>query len=167
MELYGSRGRDAWDLLARALAASRGIAPLPRVARTEDGKPWFPSRPELRFSLSHSGPLALVALSDRPVGVDIEQIRPRRAGLPRYALTAEELARYEALGGDWPAFYALWTRREAWCKYTGLGLQRSWGVAPGPARYGAYAGDGWRAAVCGEEDPPRTIVWLDGEEGAR
>ena len=167
MELYGSRRGDAWALLAQALAVSRGIGSLPPVARTETGKPWFPDRPELRFSLSHSGPLALVALSGHPVGVDVELIRPRRAALPRYALTAEELVRYEALGGDWPAFYALWTRREAWCKYTGLGLQRSWGVAPGPARYGSYGGDGWRAAVCGEEAPPQTIVWIDGEEAAR
>lgn len=153
-----------YALLSQAVATEYGLAPLPEVARTEAGKPYFPALPQLHFNISHTKGLILCALSDRPVGVDIETVRPRRASLPRFALSQEEYRRYEALGGDWSAFYILWTQKEAWCKYTGLGLQALWGQAP-PSHlyYGTYTGDTWRAAVCGEEPAPTSILWLEGD----
>ena len=165
MKLYGTRGGSGTALLARAVYLAYGLAPLPPVERTETGKPFFPQHPKLFFNLSHSGPLVLCALSARPVGVDIEVIKPRRAALPRQALTEDEYRRYLALGEDWPAFYTLWTRKEAWCKYSGLGLAEQWGkTPPDHEHYRSYAGDGWRAAVWGEEAPPEHITWLKGED---
>lgn len=164
LTLYGALNCPARPLLAWALAQEYGLTSLPPLARTPLGKPYFPDRPDLEFSLSHSGRLTLCALSARPVGVDIEQIRPRGASLPRYALTAAEYARFQAAGGDWPAFYTLWTRKEAWCKYTGQGLRRQWGQAP-PEEGGfvrTYAGPDWRASVWGEEEPPENIHWKEG-----
>jgi 4'-phosphopantetheinyl transferase len=62
----------------------------------------------LRFNLSHSGGLALVAVAwAREVGVDVERIVPDRHP---------------------PSFYAAWTRHEALVKCHGVGL-----VAPLPA----------------------------------
>ena len=163
MKLYGGTKCPTLDFLERVLQTEYGISPLPEVARTELGKPWFPALPEIQFSISHSKALILCALSDRPVGVDIEDIRPRRDHLPQYALTKEEFQTYQALGGDWPAFYGLWTKKEAWCKYTGQGLRPLWGqTPPEDLHYGAYTGDGWRAAVCGEEEAPSQIIWLEG-----
>lgn len=161
VKLYGAKNCSSTDLLSWVLAAEYGISPLPEVARTEEGKPYFPSLPALCFNLSHTGPYILCAVSSKPVGVDIEQLRPRRDSLPRYAFTQEEYAQYEALGGDWPAFYTLWTRKEAWCKYTGEGLRRSWGTAPPVSGlcFGTYNGTDWRAAVCGEEAAPTEIIW--------
>ena len=54
--------------------ALHGISPLPRVARTEKGKPYFPDFPNLHFSLSHTNGASLCALSDSLVGVDIEPV---------------------------------------------------------------------------------------------
>ena len=166
LTLYGALDCPAQDLLAWALAQSFGLSPLPALARTPLGKPYFPQRPDLQFSLSHSGPLVLCALSSRAVGVDIEQIRPRGQALPRYALTAEEYAQFQAQGGDWPAFYNLWTRKEAWCKYTGQGLRPLWGqTPPGDGLFfRTYAGPHWRASVCGEEEPPAEILWKEGSQ---
>lgn len=87
----------------------------------------------LRFNLSHSGGLALIAVCDgREVGVDVERIRSRR-----------------------PAeFYAAWTRREALAKCDGGGL-----LAPLPdaaiAVSAIDAGPGFAAsvAVAGGELP--------------
>lgn len=164
MKLYGSTKCPTQDFLARVLEIEYGISPLPTLARTELGKPYFPALPQIQFSISHSKSLILCALSERPVGVDIEDIRPRRDPLPRYALTKEEFSRYQAMGGDWPAFYALWTRKEAWCKYTGQGLKHLWGqTPPEDLHYGTYTGEGWRAAVCGEEKAPGEIIWLEGD----
>ena len=46
---------DAWALLERALT-DRGLEQMPAVERAPGGKPYFPDRPGLCFSLSHSGP---------------------------------------------------------------------------------------------------------------
>ena len=160
MKLYAARNLDAYALLTWALR-QQGLFSCPSIARTPNGKPWFPDCPGQHFSLSHSGKLCFCALSDRPVGADIELIRPRNDSLPRYALTDREYARYETLGGNWPAFYTLWTRKEAWCKYTGEGLSGAWGADPREdgLYYRSYLGADWRAAVCGEEPPPAEIIW--------
>ena len=127
LRLYGGTNLTPQALLSWALAKSFQIQELPEIGRTEHNKPYFPTLPGLHVNWSHSGPFVLCALGNAPVGVDIEVIRPRTASLPRYALTASEYAQYQANGADWPAFYALWTRKEAWCKYTGQGLRRQWG----------------------------------------
>lgn len=163
MKLFGARSCPWQALLAYVLKAEYGLSPLPEIARTPQGKPHFPDRPDLHFSVSHTGDLVLCAVSACPVGTDIETIRPRRDSLPRYALTEEEQRGWQALGRDWQAFYTLWTRKEAWCKYTGQGLRALWGQTPPKEGlcWGQYAGDGWRAAVCGQEQPPETICWLE------
>jgi 4'-phosphopantetheinyl transferase len=79
----------------------------------------------VRFSLSHAGRWALVAISGGPVGVDVERIRPL-GNCDEVAATCfapEERARLHAAGEDpWPHFYRMWTRKEAWCKAAGTGL---------------------------------------------
>ena len=166
MTLYGIQDAPPLALLSYALRRELGWKSLPEIVRTEKGKPYFPNHPDVRFSWSHSGPYVFLALSGRPVGADIERIRPRRDSLPAYALTDSELEVYRRLGADWPAFFTLWTRKEAWCKYTGDGLAASWKQTPPDESlfYGAYAGADWRAAVCGEEPPPDKIIWVDRED---
>jgi 4'-phosphopantetheinyl transferase len=80
----------------------------------------------LDFSLSHTGDLALVAVSARAVGADIEAIVPR-AGLREVALArfpATEAARIAqgCCGPPVDSFYRHWTAREAYLKLTGIGL---------------------------------------------
>jgi 4'-phosphopantetheinyl transferase len=163
MKLYGTHTLSPLALLAQGAAETWGLSPLPEICRGEEGKPYFPSRPHLHFSLSHTGDLVLCALSSRPVGADIEQVVPRQPRLVQYALTGAEYAQYQALGGGWDVFYALWTRREAWCKYTGLGLAklREEDIPDEGLFFGAYRGEGWRATVCGREAPPDAICWRE------
>ena len=162
MVLYGIRQGSPWALLAWAMKREYGVDALPEVRTEKKGKPFFPTLPHIHFNLSHSGTYGLCALSACPVGIDIEVIRPRRDSLPAYALTRREYALYSALGGDWPAFYALWTRREAWCKYTGDGLSGHWKEdAPNTLLFTFYQGEDWSAAVCGEEEAPKEIIWVE------
>lgn len=152
---------DPYVLLSALLAREEGITPLPSIARRERGKPWFPDHPHLRFSLSHSGGLALCALGEKELGADIEVVRPRSAGLPRYSLSHREYGWYEARGSRWEDFYTLWTMKEARVKCTGEGLAPALVrtievplLEPGergelgPFRFTALAGEGWRGAVC-------------------
>jgi len=93
---------------------------------TANGKPFLANAP-IRFNLSHSSDLAVVAVTrDREVGIDIERIRRdddlldaaehyfapvERANLR--SLSAEE----QCLG-----FFRCWTRKEAYLKARGDGL---------------------------------------------
>ena len=167
MVLWMGTGK-AYELLEELLAAEYGLPGLPELERQAGGKPFFPQRPDLHFNLSHSGDLALCGVGAAPLGVDIEVIRPRRAGLARYICSPEEYAWYEELGGDWESLYTIWTLKEARVKCTGEGLrQRPETIAVprlGPGQTGeleglifrSYAGNGWRGAVCcvPPEEPP-------------
>lgn len=160
LRVFGWQG-DAYALLACAARMVWGMEALPAIERLPGGKPWFPSRPDCHFNLSHSGALALCALSDAPVGADLEMVRPRQAKLVDYVLRGEEQVRYQALGGDWPAFYVLWTERESILKYTGAGL-RVWREASLPAGcvLSRFQGPSWAAAVCAQERAEE-IAWLN------
>ena len=156
---------DAYALLSALLVEAWGVEPLPEIARTREGKPYFPDRPDLQFSLSHSGSLSLCALADTPVGADIELVRPRSLKLPRYALSDWEYEWYESRGSRWEDFYTLWTLKEARVKCTGEGLFRRPVrevevplLEPGAElaregfRFASLAGEGWRGGLC-RRDP--------------
>lgn len=150
---------NAYALLTEAARQVWGLETLPEIARLPDGKPFFPGYPDLHFNLSHSGALALCALADRPVGADIEVIRPRSAGLPAYVFRGAEYDRFLALGGDWGAFYTLWTEKESILKYTGEGLKALGRAAlPAGCVLTNLSGEGWRGAVCGHE---RTAIFQE------
>ncbi|SFU77681.1 4'-phosphopantetheinyl transferase family protein [Pseudoduganella namucuonensis] len=109
-------------LLRRALMEAAGIAPHALEVCERPG-----AAPELRvahgarapyFSLSHSGHWIACAVSAAtPLGVDIEIMDAARdiAALSAQAFTEAEAAAIAALPepGRVPAFYALWSRREA------------------------------------------------------
>ena len=97
----------ALRLLAMAVTQALGLPSLPEISREAGGKPFFPSRPDVCFSLSHSRGAAVCAVHNRPVGVDIEKIRPAPARL--------------AAGMADEAFFRLWTAKEATIKRQGLG----------------------------------------------
>lgn len=164
--LYGasfSREMDghtvAGTLLSHALRDAWGWYETPPLAREESGKPFFPGCPDRQFSLSHTAGLCLCALSDAgAVGVDIEQVRPRRASLPRYVMSSGELAVFD---GTWEDFARIWTLKEAYVKLQGTSIFPPNTVpVPPPVPHRSYAGPGWRAALCaGDGDLPEEIRW--------
>jgi 4'-phosphopantetheinyl transferase len=93
---------------------------------SEQGKPRVADNSSLEFNLSHSGGLALVAVASRPVGVDIEAMRPDRnlLGLAQRALPADDADAVRAADSDerMHVFYRAWTRHEARLKCLGTGL---------------------------------------------
>lgn len=94
------------------------------------GKPALPDEPgmgAIRFNVSHADGLALYALArSRAVGVDIERVRAEMAAeriaerffSPREVATLRGLD--PALQGT--AFFACWTRKEAYMKARGVGI---------------------------------------------
>ncbi len=81
----------------------------------------------LRFNVSHSHGLALYALTrDRKIGVDLERIRPDLADekIAERFFSPREVAVLRALPTNMQpeAFFACWTRKEAYLKARGEGL---------------------------------------------
>lgn len=63
------------DAVARALSAIFGNGAI--LTHTPDGAPSVEGHDDINISVSHSRTLAAVAVSERPVGVDVEQFRPQ------------------------------------------------------------------------------------------
>jgi 4'-phosphopantetheinyl transferase len=140
--------------LRQVLAAYLGTTPQQiELASGEHGKPQLAGG-VLEFNLSHSGEIALVALSaEHPVGVDVEQVQPNRdlLAVAERALSAEDV---EAVRVAAPAeralvFHQHWARHEARLKCLGVGIFRessfdtaavkAWDLDLGPGYAGAVA----------------------------
>lgn len=112
------------------LGAYLGIEPRAvSLAYGPQGKPSLatPDRTMLGFNIAHSGDYAVMVFArSAALGVDIEHVRPLHHihRLARTALSPQEYAAWSALGpGDQQeAFFACWTRKEAFVKAMGCGL---------------------------------------------
>jgi len=49
-----------------------------KIAYGDNGKPYFKNDPDFHFCLSHSGERAMCAVSDEPIGCDVELIIPEK-----------------------------------------------------------------------------------------
>lgn len=141
-----------------------------RILRDDRGKPFLPDFKGIHFNLSHSGRWVLMAVSGRPVGADVEKIRPVSAELGlRYFSQRESDLLFSKDGEERLAlFYELWTVKESFIKATGEGLSRALssftadlekgeihsGDERGPKYYFRRYGleGGYRVAVCGQEN---------------
>ena len=105
-----------------------------RLQRGRHGKPRLAGGSDLRFNLSHSGELGLVAVTRHAeVGVDVDRLRP---GLPvepfaeRFFPASD--ARFVAAAAGPTAraerFLRLWTRKEAVVKAAGARLTQGLGL---------------------------------------
>lgn len=111
IELHFTEKQAMYKTLENLLIAHTGHG---EIAKTPNGKP-YAVRGGLHFSLSHGKRLAVIAISDKPVGVDYEEFsgRSRTAVLSRFSERerAEIISEYH--------FLAHWTVREAYIKLIG------------------------------------------------
>ena len=124
----------------------RGARPASRIAGqvspASSGRPWnFPTgsmanllSPKgnassgLCFNLSHSAGLAVYAIAkERNLGIDVEHVQPESAGddIAQHYFSARELSDLRTLPPEArvAGFFHCWTRKEAYLKATGMGLQ--------------------------------------------
>jgi 4'-phosphopantetheinyl transferase len=101
-----------------------------RFAYGEYGKPALPDEHVLRFNLSHSNEVALLAVAlDAELGVDVEHIRADFASedIARRYFSRTEVDAFNALPPEErvAAFFRCWTRKEAYIKAIGKGLSQA------------------------------------------
>ena len=156
-DTYAAQHAAGRALLRRALADA-GLSPDLAVSVDANGKPYLPDAPGFHFSIAHSGARAVCAVSDVPVGCDLERERPLKRDISRRICTAAERA---AICSDADVF-ALWTGKEALAKAVGLGLRLPLSrieVGLGEIVYPVVDGapyvlrraqveDGWHLAIC-------------------
>lgn len=121
--------RGQTDTLFANMIAKREIAKLlgcemkeVRFSFGKNGKPILQNDSDIHFNISHSGKYAAVAIADKPVGVDIEQIRNVGAAVINRVCTEDEKEYLEKSEDKDRDFIKLWTLKECAVKASGAGL---------------------------------------------
>ena len=89
----------------------------------ENGKGRIDNRDNLFFNISHSKDYVVLALSDEEVGIDIQEIKPLKANVPKRFFTDtdnEYIDRSE--DGRIERFTQIWSAKESFAKLTGNGI---------------------------------------------
>ena len=103
------------SLLEYAVRDTWGID-LPNISPPGTGKPVFVGETDKHFCISHSKTHVLAALSDAPVGADLETRRPISDKSKRYIMNEQEMRDFD--------FFELWCLRESVYKLNGAGNLR-------------------------------------------
>lgn len=99
------------------------------IVKDPKGKPFFASYPAC-LSISHSGPYEVIAISDMPIGIDLQEHRAMDfEKLAKRFFHPEEIDFIRRGKGTDEAsrFYTVWCAKEAYVKYTGTGIDGNFG----------------------------------------
>jgi len=118
----------------------------PEIMKTSHGKPYFAGSPDVHFSLSHARTHVLCAVSDSPVGCDIESPRSISQNALRFFSSPEELALFEPLD--------LWVLKESYVKLFGQTI-----ASIRKLRFTRH-GDGSPVLLSKQENPPHIFSGL-------
>ena len=112
----------------------------------EFGKPFLKNCDDLFFNISHSGEYIVVVTDNKPVGIDIEKIKPLNEHMISRVCSESErdfLKKSEDIDRD---FTKLWTLKESMIKAKGRG------ITDGLKNYRFLVEDGNAVSLCGKAD---------------
>lgn len=87
----------------------------------ESGKPYFKNS-KYFFNTAHSGKYAICVISDKEIGIDIEEIKDFKEKVAERIFTKKEKQYIEICADKEDMFYRLWTLKESYSKCIGKGL---------------------------------------------
>ena len=121
--LEGRTGHEAGRCLLKRLYEAHFGEPIPEITRQSGGKPVFSGK-NVHFSITHTKRHVFCALSDRPIGIDAEELdRPVKPHLAKHILSEGELAQYLQAPDPQRALLTFWVLKEAAAKQTGRGIR--------------------------------------------
>ncbi len=161
-------------ILAEVTATEPGCV---HLATDESGRPYMTEDNRYDFSISHSHDMCAIAVGrDVRVGIDVERVtdRPRLDRIAEFMFSPDELTAWRCTepARRVAAFYRLWTRKEAYLKALGIGLngtqarststitlppenaQSAWHAQVGWHWTEPEAPDGYQAALCWRPSEP-------------
>lgn len=96
------------------------------IVNDELGKPYIEGHEDIFFNISHTHNVIAIAFSDNKVGVDIEKITENSLEIAKRFFTEKENEYITNISIDpMKGFLEIWTKKEAFIKYLGLGLRKS------------------------------------------
>ncbi len=123
--------RLALKRLSRRISGN-DMTTLPETINTihADGRPRCPltdGRETLHCTASHDSRFAIAAVSDHPIGIDVEEITPRVLKGQSHYMNEGEIALVKGHPlGEMEASIRVWSAKEALSKATGLHLVETW-----------------------------------------
>ena len=121
-ELGRKQCAAAYLLLRKALLEEYGISEMPVFGYGEHGKPFIIGHPDIHFNISHCHEAVVCAVSDKPVGVDVESIDRYKESVAQYTMNDREMDIIHSADNPALAFTCLWTMKEALLKLSGQGI---------------------------------------------
>lgn len=129
-----------------------------QLHRAANGAPYLTGC-DLFVSISHSADMVVCAVSEHPVGIDVEKLRPVDLRMARHICTPEELS-YLLEGKALPAggglcedpaaalrFFEIWTAKEAYFKKQGTGITNLRSVNILPLRRYRFTPEGYLVQI--------------------
>ena len=111
-------------VMLREMLESLGLIHPFRFGYNEHGKPFLMDHPDVHFNLSHCKNGIAVAVSDQPVGIDIESYRQVSDSLLRYTMNEQERDIIQHSDDPIRTFTEYWTKKEAVFKLRGTGITK-------------------------------------------
>ena len=122
-----ARGRQtcaaAYLLLCEGLQKEYGITGKPLFSYGPHGKPALRDYPHIHFNMSHCREAVVCAISDKPVGIDVESVGRYKESVARYTMNQQEMQQIQQAERPDVMFTRLWTMKEAVLKLSGEGLR--------------------------------------------
>lgn len=114
-------------MIGFAVSKNFNVAPSAvKYSRDINGKPYCINMPTIHFNLSHTRNALICATSNQyELGVDIERHKSINYDIIERICNKDEISfifSYPKNKRD-NAFYKIWTRKEAYCKCSGIGLR--------------------------------------------
>lgn len=114
------------------------------------------------FNLSHSGEFVICAVSEKPVGCDIELLKDAPKRVAERTFSDAEKEHLQQFSGDEynREFFRIWTKKESYLKMTGKGIRVPLDKLELKDCYvQEYEIPGYQITVCAEEKEFADIIW--------
>lgn len=113
----------AYMLLEKGIKELYGVIQMPMI--NWEKKPFFINYPEIHFNLSHCEQVVACAISNYKIGIDVQNDDPLLFDAGKHIFSKEEVYQLESIQNEKNRlleYRKLWTQKEAYGKYLGVGL---------------------------------------------